>query len=84
MSSQSVEFPMRCMGRNTERKEVFKGPVSIKVRVSARVGGLTLAIDVNCPYNYGCHGHKCNASQYDGARCVFALDLPHAMDIAKF
>ena len=69
---------------------VLSKAVKVKVEVS-QMGDEFISIGVDgCPHNTGSHGHQCKASHPGqdkvgaGVFCPYVLDLPHAMDIARF
>lgn len=90
MSITSVVFPFECKGRNVARQEVLTDPIQVKLIICGFEDKKTIAIHVECPHNVGSHGQRCKASHPgqdkvgDGVSCPYSLDLPYAMDIAKF
>lgn len=84
-------FPIVCHGRNESGFRVFSESEAVDVSVHVyRPAGLRSHLTIgpeNCPFNFGAHHHKCNAATpgtFDTkARCVFALDLPYAMETRK-
>ena len=86
----NATFRIECKGRNVKRQEVLKEPVNVRVEVWGRSNSDTIEINVHCPHNTEGHGQRCKASHPGrdkvgkGIHCAYSLDLPHAMDIAKF
>jgi len=82
----SACFPIRCKGRDEERKEVLDKPVDVKVNIS-KIADRYISFDVDCPYNTGAHGQRCKASHPgvdkigEGITCAYSLDLPYAIDL---
>ncbi len=84
-------FRVQCKGRDADRNEVLERAISVLLAIRRLGDGKTISISVNeCPYNTGSHGHRCKASHPGqdkvgrGVSCPYSLDLPYAMDIAKF
>ncbi len=91
MPFTTVVFHVLCKGRNSERKEVLAEAIRVDVHARLAEDERSIAIHVNCPHNTGGHGQRCKASHPagidkigKGVHCAYSLDLPYAMDIAKF
>lgn len=76
-------FPIRCLGRNSERKPVLEKAVDVKVNIHKSPNSSLISSSVECKYIYGSHSQFCRASkQGDVAEiiCPYSFDLPYAID----
>lgn len=83
MLLKSIEFQVLCHGRDMLHRNALLTPVVARVTGSNHEGSNTFSTRVTCPYNHGGKGERCNASQGLMVRCVYAIELPRDMDIAK-
>ena len=90
MPFTTVVFHVLCKGRNSARKELLAEAVRVDIHARLQENEKSIAMHVNCPHNTGGHGQRCKASHPgqdkvgEGVHCAYSLDLPHAMDVAKF
>jgi len=79
-------YPVECKGRNEVGDEVLATPVSVTIEVYQSRGSYIISSIVQCPYNTGGHGQRCNASHPgvdkvgEGVGCPYSFDLPHALE----
>ena len=86
--SQYVEqtFPIQCKGRNSGGSEVLEKPVEVKVKIHKSPGSNDISSIVECPYNTGGHGQRCDASHpkvdkiNEGVGCPYSFDIPYALE----
>jgi len=82
-------FPVQCKGRDNKGNEVLEEAIEVTITVYKGSGSNTLSSSVNCPYNTGGHGQRCNASNPEinkvrkGVVCPYAFDLPYALEKKK-
>jgi len=84
------KFQINCKGRDSEGREVLEKTIHAEVLISQRPGSNLISSLVECQYNTGSHGQRCNASHSlevdkagEGVNCPYSFDIPYALERNK-
>ena len=73
-------FPIRCLGRDAERKTVLEKAVGVSVNIHKAPNSSMISSSVECEYNCGAHGEMCRAAKKGEVICPYSFDIPYALD----
>jgi len=75
-------YPVRCLGRNKFGEDILASSVDVLVNITKAPGSSMISSDVECKYNVGAHGERCNADKVFGGKvtCPYSFDIPYALE----
>jgi hypothetical protein len=74
-----LQIPIKCKGRDKDKKEVLQVRVNVTVDINNHPPSNLITINVECPHSCGSHGGGCKASGVE-VTCPYSIDLPYGRD----
>ncbi len=83
MPQQSRKFSIRCRGRDVLYRPVLQMDVRVTLQTLVLEDDTRVSLSVICPHNEGHPSTICKASNNDGVRCPYTIELPKDLDTQK-